>query len=292
MAAWLAYLKSRLLLPEPPADDDEPSGAELAAALSHRLQLLEAMQRAGAALMARPQLGRDVFLRGAPEGIPRSTGRSTGSSLYELLSGLWRGPPPPHSAGADHRAADVPLARRGAAAPRAIRRPVPEWRELAAFCRRSCAAAVPPLGARRDLRRDCWSWRAPAASSCARTAPSARSICAASRQARRARRVGRDERAAGTSCGCSRRCCSPRRSRSPRTSWRGCSAPRPMSRRCCASWPRPMPGAASTWCGWPAAGRSAPRPTRRRSCERARRSRASCRAPRSRRWRSSPITSR
>src|SRR3984893_3142391 len=71
MAAWLAYLKSRLLLPEPPAEDDGPSGAELAEALRHRLNLLAAMQRAGAALMARPQLGRDVFLRGMPEGLPR-----------------------------------------------------------------------------------------------------------------------------------------------------------------------------------------------------------------------------
>ncbi|HTT81634.1 MAG TPA: ScpA family protein, partial [Stellaceae bacterium] len=49
MAAWLAYLKSRLLLPQPPAEDDGPSGAELAAALAHRLRLLEAMQRAGTA---------------------------------------------------------------------------------------------------------------------------------------------------------------------------------------------------------------------------------------------------
>jgi segregation and condensation protein A len=69
MAAWLAYLKSRLLLPEPPEEDGGPSGAELAEALSHRLRILEAMQRAGAALMARPQLGRDVFLRGRPEGL-------------------------------------------------------------------------------------------------------------------------------------------------------------------------------------------------------------------------------
>src|SRR6267154_4595141 len=53
MAAWLAYLKSRLLLPEPPAEEDGPSGAELATALRHRLQLLAAMQRVRAALMAR-----------------------------------------------------------------------------------------------------------------------------------------------------------------------------------------------------------------------------------------------
>src|SRR6202043_1103728 len=51
MAAWLAYLKGRLLLAEPPSEDDGPSGDELAAALRHRLQLLAAMQRAGAALM-------------------------------------------------------------------------------------------------------------------------------------------------------------------------------------------------------------------------------------------------
>jgi len=78
MAAWLAYLKSRLLLPEPPTEDDGPSGAELEAALRHRLRLLEAMQHAGSALMALPQLGRDVFLRGMRRGSPPSTSRSTG----------------------------------------------------------------------------------------------------------------------------------------------------------------------------------------------------------------------
>jgi segregation and condensation protein A len=66
MAAWLAYLKSRLLLPEPPADG-EPSGAELAAALAFQLQRLEAMQKAGKAMMALPQLGLDFFARGEPE---------------------------------------------------------------------------------------------------------------------------------------------------------------------------------------------------------------------------------
>jgi segregation and condensation protein A len=68
MAAWLAYLKSRLLLPEPPADG-EPSGAELAAALAFQLQRLEAMQEAGKNLMALPQFGRDFFARGAPEPV-------------------------------------------------------------------------------------------------------------------------------------------------------------------------------------------------------------------------------
>jgi segregation and condensation protein A len=84
MAAWLAYLKSRLLLPEP-APPDEPSGAELAAALTHQLQRLEAMQEAGARLMARPQLGRDVFARGAPEGLPRVLKPVYEVTLYDLL---------------------------------------------------------------------------------------------------------------------------------------------------------------------------------------------------------------
>jgi segregation and condensation protein A len=85
MAAWLAYLKSRLLLPEPPAEEG-PSGEEMAAALTRRLQLLAAMQRAGEALMARPLLGRDVFARGRPEGLPRIDRAVYQTSLYELLS--------------------------------------------------------------------------------------------------------------------------------------------------------------------------------------------------------------
>lgn len=84
MAAWLAYLKSRLLLPDPqPAD--EPTGADLAAALTHQLQRLEAMQQAGARLMARPLLGRDVFVRGAPEGLPKVLRPVYEASLYDLL---------------------------------------------------------------------------------------------------------------------------------------------------------------------------------------------------------------
>jgi segregation and condensation protein A len=93
MAAWLAYLKSRLLLPEPPAAEDEPSAAELAAALSQRLQLLAAMQKAGAALMARPQLGRDVFARGAPEGVTAFDRPVYELTLYDLLAAY----------GAEHR---------------------------------------------------------------------------------------------------------------------------------------------------------------------------------------------
>jgi segregation and condensation protein A len=84
MAAWLAYLKSRLLLPEPP-EEEGPSAVELAEALAHRLRLLEAMQRAGAALMAQPLLGRDVFAHGAPEGLDRIDRPVFELSLYDLL---------------------------------------------------------------------------------------------------------------------------------------------------------------------------------------------------------------
>src|SRR5438874_6896102 len=84
MAAWLAYLKSRLLLPQLP-DDDEPSAAELAAVLEHRLRLLEAMQNAGIRLMARPRLGQDVFLRGGPEGLAVVAVPVYEVGLYELL---------------------------------------------------------------------------------------------------------------------------------------------------------------------------------------------------------------
>jgi segregation and condensation protein A len=67
MAAWLAYLKSCLLLPKDPEQD--PSPEELAARLQLRLQRLDAMREAGARLMGRDRLGRDVFPRGAPEGL-------------------------------------------------------------------------------------------------------------------------------------------------------------------------------------------------------------------------------
>jgi segregation and condensation protein A len=67
MAAWLAYLKSRLLLPQ--QEEDEPDAAAMAEALKFQLQRLEAMQKAAQKIQALPQLGFDVFLRGRPEAI-------------------------------------------------------------------------------------------------------------------------------------------------------------------------------------------------------------------------------
>jgi len=84
MAAWLAYLKSRLLLPE--EEDEEPTGEELAAALAFRLQRLEAMREAAARLANSNRLGRDVFARGAPEPIAVIRKSEFGATLYDLLT--------------------------------------------------------------------------------------------------------------------------------------------------------------------------------------------------------------
>ncbi|AJE47400.1 segregation and condensation protein A [Celeribacter indicus] len=89
MAAWLAFLKSRLLLPPDPADEG-PSGEELAAHLAFQLQRLEAMREAAAKLMARDQKGRDFFVRGLPEEVARIRSVSYTASLLDLMQGYAR----------------------------------------------------------------------------------------------------------------------------------------------------------------------------------------------------------
>jgi segregation and condensation protein A len=85
MAAWLAYLKSRLLLPEPqPAEGI--SAEEMANALALRLRRLEAIRKFAEQLMGRPQLGRDVFQRGQPEPIAEIKHPQWSATLYDLLS--------------------------------------------------------------------------------------------------------------------------------------------------------------------------------------------------------------
>jgi len=89
MAAWLAYLKSRLLLPEPPKGE-EPSASDLATALQLRLQRLETIRNAAKMLEARPRLGRDFHARGAPEAIRIRHKPLWEASLYDLLSAYAR----------------------------------------------------------------------------------------------------------------------------------------------------------------------------------------------------------
>ncbi len=89
MAAWLAFLKSRLLLPPDP-DDDGPSGEELAAHLAFQLERLQAMRDAAARLMARDQLGRDFFKRGQGEDITRIRTVTYSATLLDLMQGYAR----------------------------------------------------------------------------------------------------------------------------------------------------------------------------------------------------------
>lgn len=133
MAAWLAYLKSRLLLPEPPGEE-EPSGEEMAARLTYQLRRLEAMREAAARLLARDRLGIGLFPRGAPEGVRLIRRPVYDLSLYELLRAY-----------ADHRVSrnnpEVLRLRRSAvySVEEALARfgllmgRLPEWSVLAAF---------------------------------------------------------------------------------------------------------------------------------------------------------------
>lgn len=85
MAAWLAFLKSKLLLPAEPSEEGEPTGAELAALLAFRLKRLHAMREVSAQLMTRKRLGRDVFGRGDPEPIRISRQNIYDANVYDLL---------------------------------------------------------------------------------------------------------------------------------------------------------------------------------------------------------------
>lgn len=87
MASWLAYLKSRLLLPRTEKGKaEEPPAEEMAAALAFRLQKLEAMRRSVEAITSRPQLKRDVFTRGDPEATVIIPSDRVDASLYELMA--------------------------------------------------------------------------------------------------------------------------------------------------------------------------------------------------------------
>jgi len=85
MAAWLAFLKARLLLPEPPSAEG-PSAEEMATALANRLRRLEAIREAANRLMNRPQLLRDIFPRGGPEQIAEVRHPKYTATLYDLLT--------------------------------------------------------------------------------------------------------------------------------------------------------------------------------------------------------------
>lgn len=89
MAAWLAFLKSRLLLPPDPTEDG-PSGEDLAAHLAFQLERLQAMRDVAAKLMARDQLGRDFFARGITQDIERVRKVQYTATLLDLMQGYAR----------------------------------------------------------------------------------------------------------------------------------------------------------------------------------------------------------
>jgi segregation and condensation protein A len=86
MAAWLAFLKSKLLLPREKSDEPDLSGEEMAARLAFRLKRLDAMRQAAAQLMTRKRLGLDIFPRGMPEGVKTIRERQYTAEIYDLLS--------------------------------------------------------------------------------------------------------------------------------------------------------------------------------------------------------------
>ena len=85
MAAWLAFLKSKLLLPEP-EEDEEENAEDLAQMLAFRLKRLEAMRKAATSLMNRNRLGREVFARGDPEPVHVVKKSEFSATLYDLLT--------------------------------------------------------------------------------------------------------------------------------------------------------------------------------------------------------------
>ena len=133
MAAWLAYLKSRLLLPR---DDsaDEPSGAEMAAALTFQLKRLESLREAAGRLMARPQLGRERFVRGAPESTTVVASTVFEVSLFDLLSAYARNRQRAgHSVLRIVEPADLLSVEEARERLKALLGNFPDWTELAAF---------------------------------------------------------------------------------------------------------------------------------------------------------------
>jgi segregation and condensation protein A len=132
MAAWLAYLKSRLLLPET-GTEEEPSGAEMAAALKFQMQRLQAMRDAGEKLILLPQLGNDIFARGTPERPRTRTTTTYDATLFDLLKAYGRqrakqGPQALHIHRTELYSVDQAVARLSA-----MLGAVPGWRTLSSF---------------------------------------------------------------------------------------------------------------------------------------------------------------
>ncbi|MGF1630999.1 MAG: segregation and condensation protein A [Kiloniellaceae bacterium] len=140
MAAWLAYLKSRLLLPET-GSEEEPSGAEMAAALKFQMQRLQAMRDAGEKIILLPQLGNDVFGRGTPERPRTRTTTTYEATLFDLLKAYGRQRAKEGPAHLQIRRTELVSVDQAATRLASMLGAIPGWRTLASF--------LPP-----DLRGD------------------------------------------------------------------------------------------------------------------------------------------
>jgi segregation and condensation protein A len=133
MAAWLAYMKSRLLLPDM-GDEDEPSGEEMAAALAFQLKRLQSMKDAGEKLMARTQFGIDFFGRGEPEIFRRTFSTVYDASLFDLLKAYGDQQRRKDSGGPLHiEAFEIYTVEDALQRLRRLLGPIPEWKSLWGF---------------------------------------------------------------------------------------------------------------------------------------------------------------
>ena len=132
MAAWLAFLKSKLLLPREESDD-QPSAEEMADALKFQMMRLEAMQEAGRKVFALPRRGIDFYPRGAPEGLPVTLRTVYDVSLYDLLRAYGRQHNEKNVTALEIEAFDLYSIDDAIARLREILPGVPDWTELALF---------------------------------------------------------------------------------------------------------------------------------------------------------------
>ena len=132
MAAWLAYLKSKLLLPKE-ENDDQPSAEEMAEALRFQMRRLESMQEAGRKLFELPRRGMGFFGRGAPEGLPITYRAVYDVSLYDLLRAYGRQHREKNVNALEIEAFDLYSIDEAIARLREILPGVPDWTELKSF---------------------------------------------------------------------------------------------------------------------------------------------------------------
>ena len=283
MAAWLAYLKSALLLPR--EEQEDPSPEELALRLQLRLQRLGAMREAAARLMARDRLGRDVFLRGAPEGLRIDRRNRWQCEWFDLVQAYGqvkaRTQPVVHMV-RDRMVMtlDSAIARVSAMLGVAI-----DWMELRDFLPAACRSAPRALGAGLELRR-----RARTGAARQGRAGAGRDLWPAAAAADAQvmiRRQGDDDltRAVEATLFAAGE---PMTAEAISAHLGGAEVRGALAR----ARGRTTPGAGSNWSSAASAGTSRPRPTSPTCSAASARTCAGCRAPRPKCWRSSPITSR